>query len=384
MGRRALTLFSTLVVLASCSGKGKRERGAAIEREHEREHEHEHEHEHENENENERVAAEPLRVYSDADIITSSLVDRHGRLWFGTTTEGLYRFDGEAFTNVTAADGLCSDQVWSIVEDPSGVLWLGTERGLCTFDDGRFGHIPLPHVDTSSEWFKGVYPTVNPNQASVLIQDRDAMIWVGSAGGGAYRFDGRRFESVLSSGGVEYEDGLHHNVIQDLLEDREGNIWFASMSNGGVTRYDGVSFRTFTSEDGLSDSMVRCLYEDRQGGVWVGTNGNRRGGLDRIDDDGITNYDESDGLCSANIAAMLQSRDGRLWLGSDRGGVCSYQDGAFERLEELSEVSVRTIVEDRSGGLWFGGRRGNLWRLEGQRLTDFTQTKNMSGGAPPG
>jgi ligand-binding sensor domain-containing protein len=40
-------------------------------------------------------------VYSDADIVTSSLMDKNENLWFGTSTEGLYKYDGEKLSDLT-------------------------------------------------------------------------------------------------------------------------------------------------------------------------------------------------------------------------------------------------------------------------------------------
>jgi hypothetical protein len=45
-------------------------------------------------------------------------------------------------------------------------------------------------------------------------------------------------------------DGLPLSTIPAILQDRHGNLWFASDGNG-VCRYDGAQATTFTVEDGL-------------------------------------------------------------------------------------------------------------------------------------
>lgn len=317
-----------------------------------------------------------FKIYTDADIVTSSILDRDGNLWFGTTTEGLYKYDGEEFSNISEKNGLCTNQVWSIVEDHMGIIWLGTNHGLCKYDGKTFTQILLPHIDTSSDWYEDIYPTINPNQAVCIIQSKNGTFWVGTSGGGAYRFDGETFESILADKGRKYEDSLHHNVIQSIIQDKVGNIWFASMSDGGITRFDGVTFRDFKDENGLSDSMVRYLYQDNSDNIWIGTNGNRNGGLDKFDGTKFTNFKESDGLCSSNISVIFQSSDEKIWFGSDRNTLCYYENGKFKPFDDLSGVSIRTIIEDEDGNIWFGGRKGNLWKYDGEKLTNLTQLKN--------
>ena len=316
------------------------------------------------------------KVYTSADIVTSSIMDKNGNLWFGTTTEGLYKYDGEKFSNFNGKNGLCTNQIWDLIEDDEGIIWLATNKGLCKYNGKTFTQITLPFIDTSSEWYKNVYPTVNPNQANSMIQDKNGIFWIGTSGGGAYRYDGTTFENILVDQGRKYEDSLHHNVIQSIIEDKKGNIWFASMSNGGITRFDGAAFTAFKNENGLSDNMVRYLYQDQEGSIWIGTNGNRKGGLDKFDGKNFMHFNENNGLCSNNVSVIYQSNDGIIWFGSDRGGICYLEKGVFLPIEELSEISIRTITEDKNGNMWFGGRKGNLWKYDGQKLTDLTQMKN--------
>jgi len=314
--------------------------------------------------------------YTSADIVTSSLIDNNGNLWFGTSTEGLYKYDGEKFSNFNEKNGLCTNQIWDILEDDKGIIWLATNKGLCKYNGKVFTQISLPYIDTSSEWYQNIYPTVNPNQANSIIQDKNGIFWIGTSGGGAYRYDGTQFHHILADKGRTYEDGLHHNVIQSIIQDNKGNIWFASMSNGGITRFDGKTFKEFKTENGLSDNMVRYLFEDDNQNIWIGTNGNRHGGLDKFDGKNFRNLNESNGLCSNNVDVVYQSKDGTMWFGSDRGGICYLEGGEFIPIKELSEISIRIIIEDRNRNMWFGGRKGNLWKYDGEQLTDLTQLKN--------
>jgi ligand-binding sensor domain-containing protein len=71
---------------------------------------------------------------SEADNVRCGLQDKNGNLWFGTTGEGVYRYDGKIFTQFTMKDGLLSNCVWSILEDNKGNIWFGTVEGICRYD----------------------------------------------------------------------------------------------------------------------------------------------------------------------------------------------------------------------------------------------------------
>jgi len=340
-----------------------------------------------------------IKNYGVSDAMRNGYLDKEGIMWFGTNNEGLYRFDGTTFTHFSERDGLCSNVIKAIIEDNDGNLWFGTNEGLCRYDRKTFTHVPIPWKDTSSTWLDLVYPIVNPNEVWCLLQDKKGDFWMGTSGGGAYRYDGDTFTSFLSNHGRKQTDSLYHNVVSSVTEDAAGNIWFTSMTHGGVSRYNGTTFTHFMPEDGLSDDMVRTSFEDRAGNIWFGSLGNRNGGLDRYDPSavgmtgsksqpggqgGFTNFNETDGLCNTNVLCIYEDKTGKLWLGSGRGSMCIYDPEAslrpdgktfepFTTKEGQTFDNISFISEDASGNIWFGGQYGQLFRYDGITLTDFTQ-----------
>ena len=55
-------------------------------------------------------------------------------VWAGTWGGGVSRFDGTRWQNYTTRDGLAGDIVYSIVQEPGGVLWFGTNNGVSRYD----------------------------------------------------------------------------------------------------------------------------------------------------------------------------------------------------------------------------------------------------------
>jgi ligand-binding sensor domain-containing protein len=70
------------------------------------------------------------------NYVFSIHVDKDDRVWAGTWGGGVSRFDGERWSNLTAADGLAGNVVFAIAEDARGNLWFGTDQGL-TRHDGK-------------------------------------------------------------------------------------------------------------------------------------------------------------------------------------------------------------------------------------------------------
>ncbi|MEP6513578.1 MAG: two-component regulator propeller domain-containing protein, partial [Parafilimonas sp.] len=68
-------------------------------------------------------------------------------------------------------------------------------------------------------------------------------------------------------------DGLSHNIVQCILQDRQGYIWFGT--NYGLNLYDGYAFKVFENIPGDSSSIacnnIISLYQDKDDLIWIGT-----------------------------------------------------------------------------------------------------------------
>lgn len=332
------------------------------------------------------------KSYTLSDAVRCGFLDKAGNLWFGTNNEGVYRYDGTTFTHYSTREGLCSNYVSAITEDDHGNLWFGTDNGLCLYDQETFTHVPIPWDGNENLWGEGM----NANLVLCLLKDSNGQIWFGTWGNGAHRFDPSArtasgdfaFSSFLQQRGSIYNDSLHRNVIQSITEDQSGNIWFTSMSHGGISRYADGAFTHWMPEDGLSDDMVFSSFADGAGHIWFGMLGNRKGALDRFDGRSFTHFKETDGLCSSNIICIYQDRSGKLWLGSGRGNLCVYDPKAaaetgekafrpFTTGDGQSFGNIRFVTEDTAGNIWFGGNFGKLFRYDGMTVTDYTQKEKL-------
>ena len=149
------------------------------------------------------------------------------------------------------------------------------------------------------------------------------------------------------------QDGLPSSIILDILQDREGHLWFGT-EDGGVCRYDGTTFTTYTTADGLAHNTVRSMMEDQEGHLWFGTEG---GGVCRYDGTTFITYTTADGLAHNAVTSMTEDQEGNLWFGAWGGGLSRYDGNAFTTYTTehgLAHNTVVSMLEDQEGNLWFG------------------------------
>jgi len=154
------------------------------------------------------------------------------------------------------------------------------------------------------------------------------------------------------------DEGLSDNLINCVLQTRDGFIWVATMN--GLDRFDGTSFKNYTHDPSdslsLSENYVMCLLEDREGNLWVGTWG---GGLclfDRTRERFIRFGHDSPDIHSLNdsyISALCESRRGAIWIGTTRGGLNRLDTRTME-FKHYFDCNITSICEDGSGMLWLG------------------------------
>ncbi len=211
-----------------------------------------------------------------------------------------------------------------------------------------------------------------------MLQDKRGDIWFGTWGGGVSWYDGHSFKHFSK------ENGLTDNTIWAIHEDRKGNIWFGT-NKQGVICYDGISFTYYQEKDGLCHNSIRCILEDNQGNLWFGSDG---GGATRYDGHSFVNYTRKEGLGSNVIWSMIEDASGRIWFGSYGGGATCYspdylsEEGAqylyYNHEQGLSNDTVLSLLEDRFGNIWIGTRNNGVNCFDGNVITHYSVLEGLS------
>ena len=164
-------------------------------------------------------------------------------------------------------------------------------------------------------------------------------------------------------------DGLAGNQVEYLVEDGAGFLWLAT-STGGLSRFDGDEFRSFTRRDGLCDNRVWTLYVDCNQDLWAGT----EGGLCQWDGEVFRSLQE-EGPKGA-VTALNEDSQGRLWTAGHAVGY--FEATAFcPVVAPDPELLCRGLVPASNGSMWLGCSRLLHW--DGRAV----QAYGMEQGLPP-
>ncbi|NBC05989.1 MAG: helix-turn-helix domain-containing protein [Bacteroidetes bacterium] len=130
--------------------------------------------------------------------------------------------------------------------------------------------------------------------------------------------------SAQSLESITVSDGLSQGMINDILKDSDGFMWFAT--NNGLNRYDGHTFKVYTHNpfDSLtiSGDEISCLLEESEDYMWVGTISHGLNLFDRKRDifypitvEGTRSSD----LPASQIFSIAKDTAGSLWIGTYKG-----------------------------------------------------------------
>ncbi len=226
----------------------------------------------------------------------------NGDIWVATWS-GANRIRGgrlddrpswDLYTVGNTAGALPNDWVYALEAGIDGDVWFATEGGLARFRDERFEH--WTHEDGLGADYEIV--------ATEIEFDLDP---------GEYSKHHARQKVEM---GLEAIDVAYNpNYIVALEVDSDGVVWCGTWG-GGLSRFDGEEWTSYTVADGLPGNHVFMLHVDPNDELWIGTNN----GLARFDDGAFTRFTTEDGLFSNRIFSMATAADGSQWVGS-YGGV---------------------------------------------------------------
>ncbi len=301
-----------------------------------------------------------------ASQVWDVLRDRRGYLWIATS-QGLTRYDGFELVSLTGAEGLRNQVVRKVVEAPDGALWLATADGLARYD-GR----ALSFIGNAEGMRGGIVWD--------LAFDAHGNLWFGTGSGGLGVVVGDRWKQYGKG------SGLAGNDVYGLHVTPRGELWVGTRRSGVARCTIGArgelgQCRAFTTADGLANDGVRAMASDRSGNVWLGTRG---GGLSRWDGRGFTTFTMKDGLADDDIYALLVRRSGELVIGNAQRGVtiCALPDvrpcRTLRKGNGLAVDSVVGVDEDSEGNLWVGLDNG-LSKVVSEKLQSFDDRQGVPG-----
>lgn len=299
------------------------------------------------------------------------LQDKEGNLWFGTTGNGLYKYDGKMFKQFTVNDGLSSNSIHSLLEDKEGKIWIGTEAGPCFYDGKiiikRQIHLPKDLAPNKNEHHR------NSHLVYDMIQAKSGKIWFVTIDG-VYIYDGVSFTLfIIDDSANGYMTS--NDKVERILEDKAGNIWFGGRTNEGVYRYDGKSVTNLKLETLFQDGPKPKphnwgwpQFQDNNGNIWF----SNWGGVYRFDGNSFTSFTKENGL--NNVTQIIEDQKGNIWFGG-ADGLTRYNGKSFANFKGgLINPWIWTVLNDKNGNVWVGTRETGLYLFDGEKFINYSDS----------
>jgi signal transduction histidine kinase/CheY-like chemotaxis protein/streptogramin lyase len=325
------------------------------------------------------VPTPQFRRYGVNDGLPSSNVytviqDRRGFIWMGTRA-GLVRFDGVAFKvfrhDPRDPGSLPSDDVSSVLADSRGRLWSGGGDGaglnLYQPATGKFRH--WRHINGDPDSLAG-------NDVMALAQAGDGPLWVGLFGSGVDRMTAdHRFVHLRHADGDPAS--LVSDIVLSLRAEADGRLWIGTAAGLDLRAADGrlrhIRF------DGLS-KQPRVWHVDEDG---TGVRASTSLGLFAVGDDGVATRLDPGSVPQRNVMSSTRGADGSLWVGTGDGLYWVGRDGRHrhflqQRLLRGGQPGnlIWQVARDREGGLWLATQDGGVGYLSPD-WRDFTSFSHV-------
>jgi ligand-binding sensor domain-containing protein len=308
--------------------------------------------------------------------------DQQNHYWFGTSDQGLYRYDGKTILHFSTNHGLLDNSIRGIQEDKSGTIFITTLNGINKFDGQTCYAVPVSEtnkwrLDSNDVWF------------SILGKTGE---------NGPYRYDGKTLHHLKFP--KHYMENEYYATNEKhpwspyepytIYKDSKGKIWFGT-AEFGICYYDGKSLswlyeKQLTLIEGGGSFGIRSIIEDKEGKFWFCNTSYRYNILpthsveenkiliNYTREKGIDNLKSAEGKEMIYFMSVVKDNQGDLWMATYNQGVWRY-DGKttthYAIKEETKNVTLFSIYKDKQGAIWLGTHEAGPYKFHGNAFGKF-------------
>lgn len=320
------------------------------------------------------------------DIYVLSLfIDSKNNLWVGTYGSGLFKVNFEDAVirqfkeKKNNPKTIHYNDILSIYEDFSGVLWFGTDgAGVSYYDE---------YLDKFNYYTNSLTPEdINIDVVRSVVTDADGIVWVGTSGKGLTKFDPKN-ETWKTFLETEESYGLACDRIMSLYSDKDQNLWIGTQ-DGGLHIMDNneriVQYKNHPTA-GVDVNTIWRIHEDHNAYKWLATG-----------QKGLIQFDKNKGVLQAlsktlgnfpsnNIRVVIDAEPGFFWVATDERHILklNIETGTFEdysrflfqnQAQVQYNYSVKTLLYQNDQILWIGTAGNGIMALDltSNKLHNYT------------
>ena len=327
---------------------------------------------------------------SPRPFFVSAAVAFDGQLWLGEFANaragGLW-----SFANDTMKRLLVETEAVSAIHGSKDELWIGTHRrGVFLLKPEAADAKLIEHLT-----FENTAGGLRSNQINAVFRDGEGVVWFGTDRG-VCRYDRDSFRATMLSGDSQ------SNYVRKLLQDSNGELWCGT--NRGLFRLTSPESRAVSVGE-IASRSVYALLEDAEGAIWAGTSGGLffktkdAANFVRVIEapaNEITIENENSAASSETAPAEAadpqsairnpqsstpQAKESVRALASFRGQIyAAYFGRGIERIEagkrnfaqpKLTDLAAQRAIclaTEGDKALWVGTSDGELWRYDGSQF----------------
>jgi len=334
---------------------------------------------------------QPLKNISSTVYPLRRLLAIDDHLWIASEGAGLLIFNtitgkiDNYRNNLFNPYSLSSDNLLSIFQDRSGIIWLSTNGSAINKyvpNKAKFG---LYYPDGKN----GLYGKLIRS----IIQSKNGEIWIGTDGEGLNKFDRQSNTFIQHKIGSQNQEVLGSKKIFSLYEDHEGIFWIGTLT-AGLYKFDMASdkFTLYKNDPNNTHSIendeIRYIIEDKKFNLWFGTTITGLAVFDRK-----TGYfyhyknnpSDTNSINGNRVTALLIDKKNHLYIGTASGAEMvdlSKIDFSifppsliFHHLNFVNiNYDINNIYEDSDNNIWFCSGGGGLTKWNSVTGISFTYT----------
>jgi len=298
----------------------------------------------------------------------------------------------------TISDGLPSNNTRALFKDSRGVMWVGTDAGLVTYDGQKFTPYPLPdYIEQKKIW--------------AIEEDSEGNLWFGTFGSGLLKYDGetftryttpeitsdfirvlqysKRFECLL----VGTQDGFNaikkdtiftfvedekrfdgRFLVMDFIEDKNGVIFHTFHDFAYHFNPDTQEIKPLHEDSPLNVYSSSAAFITSKGDTLVGIG---KTGIRIIGKDGIKEFHDM-----GQVFDIKEDKDGLVWIAvwsyfdmPEPGGIYTWNGSNLRHVNPdwgIEENSYWNIFEDpESRSLLISSEGDGLFKLLTKGITKY-------------
>lgn len=303
----------------------------------------------------------PYKNSLSDNVVSCIVEDKDKNLWIGTNDGGLNLYNPitQRFTSYTLqedenARGIGSNNIKAVyVDEKKSLVYIGTHAGGLSILHRNGGQVENFNQRNSQLVNENVY---------AILPDGEGNLWLGTLSA-LVRFnpEKRSFTTIEKE-----KDGtpVVSKQITTLFRDSHKRLWIGGEEGVSVFQQEGLDIQkaSILPVSNVTKLFTNCIYEASNGVIWVGT----REGFYSFNekDKQIKRYNTTNGLPNNVVYGILEDSFGRLWLSTNRGISCfNPESEKFRNFTESdglqsNQFNTSSYCRTSVGQMYFGGING--------------------------